>query len=61
MQPQVLGSTSTGAVLTVSEAELMASRVRVSAFLSAHTVYELLPESGKVWLHLHLPTQKRLY
>lgn len=50
MQPQVSGGVFTGATGTVSEAELMASRVRVSAYLSAHTTYELFPESGKVWL-----------
>ncbi|MBA0584660.1 hypothetical protein Gorai_015462 [Gossypium raimondii] len=35
-------------VPTVSDADLEASRNRVSAFLSGHTAYELLAESGKV-------------
>ncbi|MBA0680840.1 hypothetical protein Goari_012517, partial [Gossypium aridum] len=35
-------------VPTVSDADLEASRNRVSAFLSRHTAYELLAESGKV-------------
>lgn len=32
----------------ISEADLEVSRHRISAFLSTHTAYELLPESGKV-------------
>ncbi|PPR95875.1 hypothetical protein GOBAR_AA24799 [Gossypium barbadense] len=35
-------------VTTVSDADLEVSRNRVSAFLSRHTAYELLAESGKV-------------
>ncbi|KAK8701597.1 hypothetical protein V6N13_019984 [Hibiscus sabdariffa] len=35
-------------VPTVSDADLEVSRHRISAFLSKHTVYELLPDSGKV-------------
>ncbi|KDO56293.1 hypothetical protein CISIN_1g011558mg [Citrus sinensis] len=31
-----------------SEADLQLSRDRISSFLSTHTVYELLPDSGKV-------------
>ena len=32
----------------ISEGDLDVSRHRISEFLSAHTAYELLPESGKV-------------
>ena len=32
----------------ISATELEVSRHRISAFLSTHTAYELLPESGKV-------------
>jgi len=34
----------------MSAADLEVSRHRISAFLSTHTAYELLPESGKVWM-----------
>ncbi|KAA3485305.1 sucrose nonfermenting 4-like protein isoform X1 [Gossypium australe] len=34
----------------ISEEDLRASRYQISAFLAAHTAYELLPQSGKVWL-----------
>lgn len=44
------------AVPRIQETDLEVSRHRVSLFLSTHTVYELLPESGKVWiLVLDLP------
>jgi hypothetical protein len=43
-------------VPSVSEADLQASRQRISVFLSTHTVYDLLPESGKVWMLYHLPS-----
>ncbi|MBA0716651.1 hypothetical protein Golax_015464, partial [Gossypium laxum] len=33
---------------TISNADLEVSRHRIAAFLSRHTAYELLPESGKV-------------
>ena len=32
----------------ISAADLEVSRHRISVFLSMHTAYELLPESGKV-------------
>lgn len=38
------------AILSASQAEVDLSRDRVSAFLSSHTAYELLPESGKVFI-----------
>ena len=33
----------------ISDTDVQISRQRISAFLSSHTAYELLPESGKVW------------
>ena len=33
----------------VSEAAIQISRCRVSEYLSLHTGYDLLPDSGKVW------------
>lgn len=33
----------------ISAADLEVSQHRISVFLSTHTAYELLPESGKVW------------
>jgi len=38
----------------MSEADVEISRHRFSVFLSQHTAYELLPESGKVWIPLLL-------
>ncbi|PIN09273.1 [Hydroxymethylglutaryl-CoA reductase (NADPH)] kinase [Handroanthus impetiginosus] len=44
------------AASSASQAEIDFSRNRVSAFLSSHTAYELLPESGKVIaLDINLP------
>ena len=50
MQVSVSDGTLTGAVLSISEADLQVSRHRISVFLTAHTAYELLPKSGKVWI-----------
>lgn len=36
------------AVPRIRETDLEVSRHHISLFLSTHTVYELLPESGKV-------------
>ena len=36
--------------MRISEADVEISRHRISVFLSQHTAYELLPESGKVWI-----------
>lgn len=45
---------SDGTTPRISEADLEVSRHRISVYLSTHTAYELLPESGKVWmLHPH--------
>ncbi|XP_031376692.1 sucrose nonfermenting 4-like protein isoform X2 [Punica granatum] len=60
--PQVSGSTFTEAAGTILEADIIASRLRVSAFLSAHTAYELLPESGKVVaLDINLPVKQAFH
>jgi hypothetical protein len=37
----------------ISDTDVQISRQRISAFLSKHTAYELLPESGKVWIFYH--------
>ncbi|XP_042065660.1 sucrose nonfermenting 4-like protein isoform X2 [Salvia splendens] len=74
--PPILGSDSVGrsrmevdgdpspteAILSTSQAELDLSRDRVSAFLSSHTAYELLPESGKVIaLDVNLPVKQAFH
>ncbi|KAH9765737.1 Sucrose nonfermenting 4-like protein [Citrus sinensis] len=46
----------------ISEADLQVSRHRVSVFLSTHTAYELLPESGKVVaLDIDLPVKQAFH
>ncbi|KAF9607393.1 hypothetical protein IFM89_034626 [Coptis chinensis] len=46
----------------ISEADLEVSRHRISVFLSTHTVYELLPESGKVLaLDVDLPVKQAFH
>ncbi|KAJ9131440.1 hypothetical protein P3X46_035098 [Hevea brasiliensis] len=51
-----------GAISRISEADLQVSRHRISAFLSMHTVYELLPESGKVIaLDVNLPVKQAFH
>ncbi|KAF8401521.1 hypothetical protein HHK36_012461 [Tetracentron sinense] len=50
------------AVPTISEADLQVSRHRISVFLSTHTAYELLPESGKVIaLDINLPVKQAFH
>lgn len=50
------------AVPRISEADLEVSRHRISAFLSTHTAYELLPESGKVLaLDVDLPVKQAFH
>jgi hypothetical protein len=39
----------------ISDLDVQTSRQRISAYLSTHTAYELLPESGKVWNFNHWP------
>ncbi|XVF66254.1 hypothetical protein PTKIN_Ptkin10aG0020500 [Pterospermum kingtungense] len=46
----------------ISEEDVQASRHRLSAFLAAHTAYELLPESGKVVaLDVDLPVKQAFH
>ncbi|KAM5569022.1 sucrose nonfermenting 4-like protein [Rosa sericea] len=46
----------------MSEADLQGSRHRISVFLSTHTTYELLPESGKVVaLDVDLPVKQAFH
>lgn len=50
------------AVQRISEADLEASRQRISIFLSTHTAYELLPDSGKVIaLDVNLPVKQAFH
>ncbi|KAM6545204.1 hypothetical protein CsatB_025940 [Cannabis sativa] len=52
----------TEAVPRISEADLQGSRHRISLFLSTRTVYELLPESGKVVaLDVNLPVKQAFH
>ncbi|XP_057961541.1 sucrose nonfermenting 4-like protein isoform X2 [Malania oleifera] len=49
-------------VQRISEADLEASRHRISVFLSTHTAYELLPDSGKVIaLDVNLPVKQAFH
>ncbi|KAK7387879.1 hypothetical protein VNO78_22676 [Psophocarpus tetragonolobus] len=46
----------------ISDADAQTSRQRISAFLSMHTAYELLPESGKVvTLDVDLPVKQAFH
>lgn len=56
----------------ISETDLQISRKRISTFLSSHSVYELLPESGKVcirgsyelassWVHIEFISSTQGY
>ncbi|KAI4317613.1 hypothetical protein L6164_025471 [Bauhinia variegata] len=46
----------------ISDADVQTSRQRISAFLSTHTAYELLPESGKVVaLDVDLPVKQAFH
>ncbi|KAJ7977964.1 sucrose nonfermenting 4-like protein [Quillaja saponaria] len=51
-----------GAIQMMSEGDLEAFRHRILAFLSTHTAYELLPESGKVIaLDVNLPVKQAFH
>ncbi|KAF5465509.1 hypothetical protein F2P56_015510 [Juglans regia] len=54
MQAQVADGPLTEVVPGISDTDLQASRQRISVFLSTHTAYELLPESGKFLIHLQV-------
>ncbi|KAH7573587.1 hypothetical protein JRO89_XS03G0176900 [Xanthoceras sorbifolium] len=59
---RISDGTLTEAIPRISEADLQVSCHRVSAFLSAHTAYELLPESGKVVaLDIDLPVKQAFH
>ncbi|KAG9132788.1 hypothetical protein Leryth_014061 [Lithospermum erythrorhizon] len=46
----------------ITETELQSSRLRISGFLSSHTAYELLPESGKaIALDVELPVKQAFH
>ncbi|THF95715.1 hypothetical protein TEA_025308 [Camellia sinensis var. sinensis] len=50
------------AIPRISEADIEISRNRVSVFMSTHTAYELLPESGKVIaLDVNLPVKQAFH
>lgn len=50
------------AVTQIPEADLEVSRQRISLFLSTHTAYELLPDSGKVIaLDVNLPVKQAFH
>ncbi|KAL9390507.1 hypothetical protein Peur_019112 [Populus x canadensis] len=58
----VSDGTLTGGVLSISEADLQVSRHRISVFLTTHTAYELLPQSGKVVaLDVDLPVKQAFH
>ncbi|KAJ0035669.1 hypothetical protein Pint_24562 [Pistacia integerrima] len=62
MQVRISDGTLTEVMPRLSEAELQVSRHRVSGFLSTHTAYELLPESGKVVaLDIDLPVKQAFH
>ncbi|KAG6668137.1 hypothetical protein I3843_01G141800 [Carya illinoinensis] len=62
MQAQVADGPVTEVVPGISDADLQASRQRISVFLSTHTAYELLPESGKVVaLDVDLPVKQAFH
>lgn len=55
-------ATSQEAVSRISTSDLEVSRHRISVFLSTHTAYELLPESGKVIaLDVNLPVKQAFH
>ena len=50
MQVRLTDSALTEVLPRISDADVQISRQRITAFLTMHTAYELLPESGKVWM-----------
>ena len=53
MQVRLTDSALTEVLPRISDADVQISRQRITAFLTMHTAYELLPESGKVWTSNH--------
>ncbi|XVE65637.1 hypothetical protein DITRI_Ditri08aG0016300 [Diplodiscus trichospermus] len=61
-QHRISAVTLNQAMPRISEEDVQASRHRISAFLAAHTAYELLPESGKVVaLDVDLPVKQAFH
>ncbi|XP_058723443.1 sucrose nonfermenting 4-like protein isoform X2 [Vicia villosa] len=59
---QVTEGTLSEVLPRISDADVQVSRQRISAFLSMHTAYELLPESGKVVaLDVDLPVKQAFH
>ncbi|CAN0855776.1 Sucrose nonfermenting 4-like protein [Linum grandiflorum] len=59
---QVSDGTLNEALPMISEADVQASRHRISVFMSMHTAYELLPKSGKVVaLDVDLPVKQAFH
>ncbi|KAM0966139.1 hypothetical protein ACFX13_022274 [Malus domestica] len=59
---RITDGTLTDVLPRISEVDLQSSRHRISVFLSTHTTYELLPESGKVVaLDVDLPVKKAFH
>ncbi|XWS14056.1 hypothetical protein CRYUN_Cryun36dG0090700 [Craigia yunnanensis] len=62
MQHRISAVTLNQAIPRISEEDVQASRHRISVFLTAHTTYELLPESGKVVaLDVDLPVKQAFH
>ncbi|KAL4313267.1 hypothetical protein GQ457_01G030870 [Hibiscus cannabinus] len=61
-QHQLSGVILNQAMPRISEEDVQAARRQISAFLAAHTAYELLPESGKVVaLAVDLPVKQAFH
>ncbi|CAI8590072.1 unnamed protein product [Vicia faba] len=61
-QVQVTEGTLSEVLPRISDTDVQVSRQRISAFLSMHTAYELLPESGKVVaLDVDLPVKQAFH
>ncbi|KAG6524779.1 hypothetical protein ZIOFF_014718 [Zingiber officinale] len=58
----LLEGTIQGGSAKISEEDIKTSRVRISLFLSSHTAYDLLPDSGKVIaLDVNLPVKQAFH
>ncbi|RWV89656.1 hypothetical protein GW17_00048187, partial [Ensete ventricosum] len=61
-QVAVSDGTMQDTALRISEVDIKISRHRISTFLSAHTAYDLLPNSGKVIaLDVNLPVKQAFH
>ncbi|KAL2970549.1 hypothetical protein AAZX31_15G146700 [Glycine max] len=62
MQVRLTDGTLSEVLPRISDTDVQISRQRISAFLSSHTAYELLPESGKVVaLDVDLPVKQAFH